>query len=263
MRDTLRREVAGSGLVARAWTDAPVTDEDLAPLPEPARRFLRFMGVVGRPRDGSVRIRLRGRFRLGLRAEWKSLDSRQYNTGPPETARIFHMRLPLLGVPVQGRDTYLDGHGRMLVRPLDLFTVQDAHGEAFDLGELVTWLNDAVMFAPSMLLHPCVNWHADGEDAFRLVMVDHLHTVEARVEIDADGAVTGFVTPDRWFAPPGARDPVRTPWSTPVEGWRRCGERMLPAAFRAEWLLDAGPFTYAEAQVACGDVAWNVPPGEA
>jgi len=263
MRDTLRDEVAGAGLAARAWTSAPVTDDDLARLPEPVRRYLRFMRVPGRPRDASVRIRMHGRFRPGLRAAWRTLDSRQYNTGPPETARVFHMRLPFFGVPVLGRDTYLEGHGRMLIRPVDAFTVQDAHGEAFDLGELVTWVNDAVLFAPSMLLHPSVNWHADGEDAFRLVMVDHLHTVEARVEVDPSGAVTGFVTPDRWFAPSGARDPVRTPWSTPVEGWRECGDRMLPTAVRAEWLLDDGPFTYAEATVSCGDVAWDVPPDAA
>lgn len=260
MRDTLRREVASAGLHADPWNAAPVTDADLAPLPAPARRYLRFMRVTGRPRDGSVRIRLHGRFRPGLDAPWRTLDSVQYNTGPPETARIFHMRLPFFGVPVQGRDTYLDGEGRMLVRPLDLFTVQDAHGEAFDLGELVTWVNDAVLFAPSMLLHPSVTWRDDGPDAFRLVVVDHRHTVGARVEVDARGAVTGFVTPDRWFAPPGARDPVRTPWSTPVEGWQDCGDRMLPTAVRAEWLREEGVFTYAEGTVSCGDVAWNVPP---
>lgn len=263
MRDTLRREVAEAGLTAPAWTDAPVTEDDLAGLPEPARRYLHFMRVVGRPRDASVRIRMHGRFRPSLHAAWKTLDSRQYNTGPPETARVFHMRLPFLGVPVQGRDTYLEGHGRMLIRPLDAFTVQDARGEAFDLGELVTWLNDAVMFAPSMLLHPSVTFHGAGEDAFRLVMVDHLHTVSARVEVDGRGAVTGFVTDDRAYAPPGARDPVRTRWSTPVEGWQACGDRMIPTAARAEWLLEGGPFSYAEAVISPDGVAWNVPPDAA
>ena len=37
----------------------PVTDED-ASLPDPAQRYMRFMGVVGRPRDWSFRARLVG-----------------------------------------------------------------------------------------------------------------------------------------------------------------------------------------------------------
>ncbi len=262
MRDTLRREVAAAGLTFAPVPGVPVTAADMAGLPEPARRFMDFMGVPGRPRDRAFRARLRGRFRAGLDAPWKSLDSRQYNTAPPDIARLFHMRLPFFGVPVQGRDTYVHGVGSMLVRPLDLFTVQDARGAEFDLGELVTWVNDAVMFAPSMLLHPCTAWNAAGSDAFEVVVTDRGHTVAARVEVRADGAPTGFVTRDRWLAPPGAKAPVRTSWSTPVDGWQACGDRMVPTTARAVWLREEGEFPYAEFTVRCGDVEWDVPPGE-
>lgn len=262
MGATLRHEVVAAGLLADPWTDDPVTEADLAVLPQAAQRYLRFARAVGRARDRSVHIRLHGRFRPGLDASWKALDSEQYNTAPPETARIYRMRLPFFGIPVQGRDTYVDGVGRMLIRPLDLFTVQDAHGAAFDLGELVTWVNDAVLFAPSMLLHPCVTWSGAGEGAFEIVVHDRGHTVTATVEVAPGGGVTSFVTPDRWFAPPGAHEPVRTPWSTPVDGWQACGDRMLPTGVRAVWLREEGPFTYAEGTVSCEDVMWNVPPGE-
>jgi hypothetical protein len=46
-------------------------------------------------------------------------------------ARIFYIQLRFFGlVPVLGRDTYVDGRGRMLIRVLDLFTVGDGTGEA-------------------------------------------------------------------------------------------------------------------------------------
>src|SRR5204862_8063545 len=38
----------------------PVTEADLAPLPRSVRRYLRFMGVCGRPRDRSVQAHFLG-----------------------------------------------------------------------------------------------------------------------------------------------------------------------------------------------------------
>ena len=146
-------EVAAAGLTAPGSPGPVVTEGDLETLPEPVRRYLGFMGVVGRQRDTSFRLHLRGRFRPGKR-RWLECEAWQY-TSQPDLARIFHMRLRVGGVlPVYGRDTYVGGHGRMVIRPLDLFTVVDARGPEFDMGELVTYLNDAVLLAPSMLLAP-------------------------------------------------------------------------------------------------------------
>ena len=70
-------------------------------------------------------------------------------------ARIFHIRILLGGIlPIVARDSYVDHHGRMLVKLVDLFTLADGMGEEYDIGELVTYLNDAVLVAPSMLLVP-------------------------------------------------------------------------------------------------------------
>ncbi len=146
-------EVAAAGLTAPGRPGPIVTEGDLKALPEATRRYLGFMGVVGRPRDTSFRLHLRGRFRpSGER--WLDCEVWQY-TSQPDVARIFHMRLRVGGVlPVYGRDLFVGGRGRLVIRPLDLFTVVDARGPEFDAGELVTYLNDAVLLAPSMLLVP-------------------------------------------------------------------------------------------------------------
>jgi hypothetical protein len=51
-----------------------VTDADLSPLPEAARRYLRFMGVVGRPRDWSFRLSFSGRFKVNRSAPWRRCE---------------------------------------------------------------------------------------------------------------------------------------------------------------------------------------------
>jgi hypothetical protein len=219
------------------------------------------MGVVGRPRDWSFRVEPRGRFRTARDAPWKAVEALQYTSGSPDVARLFYMRLPFYGVPVQGRDTYLRGKGRLLVRPLDLFTVQDGQGLEFDLGELATWLNDAVMMAPSMLLIPATVWSAVDDASFDLRFTDRGNSVSARVFLDARGAPTDFHTRDRWYAPPGAQGPpVRTLWTTPVSGWQPVDGRMLFAEGRATWKFADGDLTYAELRLRPGDIAFNVPP---
>ena len=256
-----RREVAAAGLPPVDGPGPPVEPSELAGLPEPAARWLRAAGVVGRPRARSLRARLRGRFRPAADAPWQRMDATQYNSAPPAIARIFHMRLRIRGIPVQGRDLYREGRGRMVIRPLDLFTVQDGRGREFDLGELVTWLNDAVMLAPSMLLCPAVRWSAVDDRAFDIELSDRGNRVRARVSVGRDGTVTGFVTDDRWYAEPRGT-PVRTRWSTPVDGWQPApGGRMLPTTTRATWLRPEGDHTYAEVSFTPGDVAYDLDPG--
>ena len=45
-----------------------VSDHDLAGLPEPAQRYMRNAGVIGRPADWSLQMHSRGKFRLALDA---------------------------------------------------------------------------------------------------------------------------------------------------------------------------------------------------
>jgi Family of unknown function (DUF6544) len=145
-RNRLYRRFAGiveaAGLPSGPDDGAPVTEADLSGLPAVAQRYLRFMGVVDRPRDWSFLAGLAGRFRP-RRLGWMPADAWQYNPSFG-VARIFVMRLRFAGVvPLVGSDTYLDGHGRMLGKLLDRIVVADGQGSEFDVGELTTYLNDA------------------------------------------------------------------------------------------------------------------------
>src|SRR5689334_7974773 len=109
MRRTFMRELQAAGLGFDRPIDARViTDADLAPLPASVQRYLRYMGVVGRPRDGSLRMHFTGRFRLKP-GRFMPCEAWQYNTRCGVT-RIFHLRMRFGSVvPVLSRDTYRDG----------------------------------------------------------------------------------------------------------------------------------------------------------
>lgn len=262
MRDRFLREVAKTGLPQGPGKSDPVTPAALAALPEPVRRYFAFMGVLGRPRDWSFRVSFDGRFRLKSDKRFRSCDAWLYTCGLA-VARIFHMRMRMGGVvPMLGRDTYLGGRGRMVIRVLDLYTVEDGKGAEYDTSELVSYLNDAVLIAPSMLLVPAVAWSAADANSFTVTLTDKGRTVSARVLIDARGAPREFTTTDRYcYDPDDPRHFVHARWTTPVEGWQQVEGRQVPVRIEARWHLQQGLFTYAEFSLKPGTLAFNVPPG--
>jgi hypothetical protein len=251
--------VRAAGLPEPGTGSAPVTEADLTHLPWAAQRYLRFMGVLGRPRDTSFSLRLTGRFRLRPGQRWMPMRAWQYNAAP-QPARLMLMRVRVAGVlPMVGWDTYLNGRGRMRGKLLGLVPVADGSGAEFDLGELVTWLNDSIMFAPSMLLGPHVTFAAAGsDDEFDIAVTDRGRIVRARVYLDAEGAPRDFSTEDRWAALGNSL--VRARWTTPFRGWRSVDGRRVLAGGAAIWHLPEGEYRYAEIDNT-DSVAFNVSPG--
>jgi hypothetical protein len=250
-------EVAAADLPAGPEGSPVVTGADLAGLPAAAQRYLRFMGVLGRPRDWSLRARFVGRFRMRPDTGWMPAVAWQYNSAV-DIARVFCLRLRLAGVlPMVGSDIYVRGHGRMLGKLLGVYTVADGQGPEFDHSELVTWLNDAVLLAPSMLLRPAVMWDHVDSDSFDVTLIDEPNAVTARVFVDARGAPVNFAT-DRYAALPGGT--VLARWRTPVQSWDTAGGRPLPGPARAIYTLPDGPFCYVEGRFEPGSLAYNIPP---
>jgi len=244
LRAQLDEDVASSIPAPAAPASDPIGDADLAQLPEAARRYMHFMGVVDRPRDAWMRAHLRGRFRMRPGQKFMPCECRQFNSGA-EIARLFHMRIDFAGfVPMVGRDSYVRGHGHMRGTLLGLVTVADGQGPETDLSELSTYLNDAVMMAPSMLLRPEVTFAGVDDDAFDVSLRDAEMLVTARVFLDEQGAPRDFSTRDRYAALPGG--PVRAEWTTPISGWTRTAGRAVPTRGSAVWHLPDGDFTYAE-----------------
>jgi len=265
MRRKFMRELAALGLPASPGSDvdrAPITEADLQPLPGAAQRYLRFMRVVGRPRDWSFRLRFTGRFRRSRDEAWMRCEAWQYNSRLA-LARIFYIQLRFFGlVPVLGRDTYVDGRGRMLIRVLDLFTVGDGTGEAYDIGELVTYLNDGILIAPAMLLVPEVRWSEVDARSFDVALTDHGRTVKARVFVDERGVPIDFETTDRFYADSNDASKVtRCRWTTPIDGFQQVGDRLLPTRGQAIWHPPEGDLAYADFTLDPAAVAFNVAPG--
>lgn len=258
MSRRLTARLAGLGLPPGPTDPRPVTEADLAPLPEPAQRWMRRSGVVGRPRDWSFRVRTTGRFRLRPGRGWMPFEAWQYDSGPA-VARVYCMRVDMAGVlPVYAVDSYVAGRGRMRGRLLGLVPVADGSGPEFDVGELATWVDDVAMTAPSMLLVPAARWTPVDDRCVQLAFTDSGTTVTTRLSVDAAGRLTDVSTEDRYAALP--QGVVRARWSTPVAGWTTVDGREIPAGGTAVWHLPDGEYRYAEVRVDTRSLRWGVPP---
>jgi hypothetical protein len=181
------REVNQAGLRLPVRTSEVVEERSIADLPAPVQRYLRFMGVVGRPRDTSVRASFSGRFRRD-QGEWLSCEVLQHDASSP-IGRVFMMQLSLKQLlPVTVRDKYVGGHGSLEAKVFDVFSVAQGSGYELDVGELVTYLNDAILMAPSFLLGPQTTWSQVDADTFDVALRDGATAVKARVWRDARGA---------------------------------------------------------------------------
>ena len=99
----VRRDVQALRARAAPGQAGVVTEEMLADLPEPVRRYLRYTGVVGKPFPATIRLRQTGTMRLGRGQRWVPLDAEEhYSVSPPGFVWAGTARLGPL--PLDGTD---------------------------------------------------------------------------------------------------------------------------------------------------------------
>jgi hypothetical protein len=246
-------EVAASR--SRSASAPLVTEEDVAPLPEPVQRYLRLTRAVGQPRVRNYHVRFAGRIRSGPGAMWMPFEAEQ-DSFADEPARLFLMRARMLGAPVEAFHRLVDGRATMQVKLAGVVTIADARGPEMDRSETVTLFNDMCLLAPGTLVGPGISWEPLDPSTVRARFTQHGTTITATLFFAGDGRLVNFESDDRSRALPDGTF-TRTPFSTPVRDYRSFGPSWLAGAGDARWRLPAGDFTYAEFTMR--DIATSVP----
>jgi hypothetical protein len=226
-------------LLARASVQAPaiVGAADVAILPPPVRRWLEACGAVGQPRARSVRLLQRGELRTGFGKPFVHAEAKQYFI-VDEPGFVWIVDATLIGVvPVVGRDSYVDGRGRMFIRAGGLVTLADGTGEKFDQGALLRFLGEVVWF-PSATLAPYIAWEAIDDRKARATMSYGGIEASAVFEFDGRSRLTQM-TAKRYFGGQTLED-----WVIPVTEWKAIRGIEMPVRGSAVWKLAAGDFEY-------------------
>ncbi len=107
MKIGYRKEVKENLLDNNAIAKELVTEQDLTQLPLPVQKYLRYTGVVNKPKVKNVRIVFEGQMR-DKGKNWFAFTSEQYNFFN-EPTRLFFMKGKMFGVTVPGYHHYIKG----------------------------------------------------------------------------------------------------------------------------------------------------------
>jgi len=123
-----RFEREAGAAIARAGRQgaAVVTEEDLRAVPEPIARWIRWSGAVGKRGVSFVHVVHGGRFKSEAARPWMPIRGEYVVTTKIPSFHWYGRMRIAPGVNVVAIDSYLDGHGRMLVRALSAFPIADA-----------------------------------------------------------------------------------------------------------------------------------------
>lgn len=222
-----------------------ITETDLAALPPPVQRWLRYAGVIGKPIPRTVRLRQRGHFRRDRADGWNPFVAEQYySTDPPGFLWFVTMRASTW-IRVTGRDAYRNGHGSMVIKLWSIVPIANAGGKEIDQGASLRFLNE-IMWFPSAALSPYVRWESIDDTRVLATLTNGDRSVSAEFEFDDVGKLV-TMRADRYMS--NGKSFSLEKWSTPILEYGEMNGLRIPIRGKGMWSLKDGDFTYIHLEV--------------
>lgn len=236
-------EKDAAAALARRSPQPLVTEADLAPLPEPVRRYLRAAGVVGQERVQGMKVRFTGLLRGGPAEPWMPITAEQYSFFD-EPARLFLVEAKRSGIPFEAFHRFVGPSATFAVKVASLVPVTDARGPVMNRSETVTHFNDMAVLAPATLLSPSIRWEPVDDRTVRAAFTRGAETVRAELRFDPEGWLVDFLSDDRSMASKDGKSFTAARWSTPLHDVRSFGAFRLASRGEAIWHVPEGAYEY-------------------
>ena len=222
---------------------AVVTEGDLAALPEPVQRWLRWAQVVGKEYPATVRLQQEGRFRQAEGESWMPFTAEEYFTTEPP-AFVWKTRMQMFPlISIVGRDRFAGGKGSIEMRLLGSVPVADASGPRMDQGALLRYLNETMWF-PAAALSPYITWEGVDANSATATMSYAEVTASATFVFDARGRPVDMIAERQDLA----RGELET-WSTPMLAYDEFQGVRVPSEGVGLWKYESGDFPYIELRI--------------
>lgn len=228
-----------------------LTEKDLQHLPLAVQNYLRYVGVLNKPKVYNYRICFRGEMR-DKGKDWFPFTSEQYNFTEPPT-RLFFMKGKMHGVYVPGYHAYKNGEASMQIKLFGMFPVVNEKSPLLGKAETVTIFNDMCLMAPATLIDPTITWEEISDTVVKATFCVKDNRISALLHFNAEAQLVNFVSDDRY----AIADRMQYRFSTPVRDYRNFNGYNLPGYGEAIWHYPDGEFAYGRFHTT--DVQYNVP----
>lgn len=209
-----------------------IAERDLAGVPGPMQRYLRFAGVVGRKPIRFAHYRFEGSLRESGKTAWRPLRGEYFfTTGKPsvcwyskiEISRIRH---------VATYDYYVGGKGRVVTRAMSVFPLRDASDEERVRAVFLKYISELPVYPTAFLDRSLVKWGKSDASSVEAVIGDGFLSSPARFFFHPDGSIARVEIMRSAGRGKGA-PPEK--WSAVYEAYREFGGFRLPTRFGSEW----------------------------
>ncbi|NGP75067.1 hypothetical protein G3570_00365 [Balneolaceae bacterium YR4-1] len=221
-----------------------LTNEDIAHLPQPVQKYIRYTGAIGKEKLQNVRVIFRGDFKLKSDADFVDFRSVQYNfMHPPK--RLFLIESALYGLPLTGLHSYVGATAAMQIRFAGLFQVVDAKGPEMNRSETVTLFNDLCYLAPAALIDKNIEWETIDSTTVNATFTNQGNTISATLYFNEKGELVNFSSEDRAESMDG-ESYTNYRWTTPLSDYRDYNGRKRASYGEAIWHKPEGDYVYAK-----------------
>ncbi|MFZ7133522.1 MAG: DUF6544 family protein [Eubacteriales bacterium] len=231
-----------------------LTEKDIAYLPEPVQKYLKYVGVLEKERVSSLHVTINGAMKTDKDKDWANVDVQQYSFFNQPT-RLFFLKMNMSGIPIIGLHAYKNAKATMDIKVAGIFPVVDGKGKEMNQGETVTVFNDMCILAPASLIDERIQWETIDTQTVRATFTNEDIKINAILYFNEEGQLINFVSDDRYYSPTGKTyQSVR--WSTPISDYKNIDGFNLATYGEAIWNFSEGDYCYAKFNIKA--VAYNV-----
>lgn len=218
------------------------TLEDIQDLPEPVRKYFEYSGYLGTPKMSYMKAAFKDvDFILSPDKTVIRIDYTQYNF-VHEPVRLAYIDTSMYGIPFEGFDSYVDGHGGMkgvLGKIIPLF---HQTGEAMDQACLVTFLSESLVM-PNAALQDYITWEAVDDTRAKATITYKGISASGIFTFSDSGQLLTFTTEDRsLISADGTVQQVA--WSALFEDYKTIDGIKQPTHLQAVWNYEQGDLVY-------------------
>jgi len=227
---------------------------DLEGLPEPVRRYFKYVLKDGQEYIEFVRLKQIGEFRMKENQDWMPIKAEQYFT-TEDPAFIWRVKLTMAPfIWIEGRDMYYQGRGNMLIKLLSTITVADATGSEMDISSLIRFLSEAPWFPTALLPSDYIEWKEIDSNSAQAVIKDNGYTASGIFTFNEKGEIIKFVTNDRYMEVDGKY--FKEQWGGYYRNYQEIEGMKIPTEGEVEWNLSDRDLQYAKLKIT--DIQYNI-----
>jgi len=237
-KETVNNEIRSQ----TSCSDEILTQNDIAHLPQPVRKYIEYSGAIGKSKPRNVHILFNAKMVNKPGAPPMNASSEQYNFYG-SFARIFLMKARKMLIPFYAFHTYSQQKATFVVRVAGLFNAVNEKGDILTMAETVTLLNDMCVFVPGNLFDKRLIWEEIDSLSSKVTLENGKYKVSAILHFNEKGELFNFVSEDR-YALQDDGTMRRAKWSTPVSDYKEFEGRRIPAYGETIWNYPEGDFIY-------------------